>query len=42
MKGIPVCFFKLSMEVLSKETSCNLSDLVDIYVVEHPVNPLRN
>ena len=38
--GKSVCFFKLISEVLGKETSCDLSDLVDVHVVEHPINPL--
>ena len=28
------------MEVLGKETFCDLFDLVDIHIVEHPINPL--
>ena len=40
MKGESVCFFKLISEVLGKEMSCDLSDLVDIYMVEYPINPL--
>ena len=40
MEGKSVCFFKLISEVLGKEMSYNLSDLVDIHVVEHPINPL--
>ena len=41
MEGVPICFFKLSMEVLCKETSCDLSDLVDTYVVKYPMYLLR-
>ena len=40
MEGKSVCFFKLISEVLGKETSCDLSELVDIYMVKHPINPL--
>ena len=40
VKGESVCFFKLISEVLGKETSCDLSDLVDVHMVEHPINPL--
>ena len=41
LEGVPICFFKLSTEVLCKETSCDLSDLVDTYVVKYPIDPLR-
>ena len=40
MEGKSVCFFKLISEVLGKETSCDLSDLIDAHVVEHPINSL--
>ena len=40
VEGKSVCFFTLISEVLGKETSCDLSDLVDVHVVEHPINPL--
>ena len=40
MEGNSVCFFKLVLEVLGKETSCDLSDLVNVHMVEHPINPL--
>ena len=40
VEGKSVYFFKLVSEVLGKETSCNPSDLVDVHVVEHPINPL--
>ena len=40
VEGESICFFKLVSEVLGKETSCNLSDLVDVLMVEHPINPL--
>ena len=40
VEGKSVCFFKLISEVLGKKTSCNLSDLVDVHVVEHPINQL--
>jgi hypothetical protein len=32
--------FVVSPEILCKETSCNLSDLTDVDVVEYPINPL--
>ena len=40
VEGKSVCFFKLILEVLGKKMSCDLSDLVDVHVVEHPINPL--
>ena len=42
MEGKSVCFFKLVSEVLGKKTSYNLSDLVDVHVVKHPINPLSS
>ena len=42
MERKSVCLFKPISEVLGKETSCDLSDLVDVYVVEHPINPLSS
>jgi hypothetical protein len=32
--------FVVSPEILCKETSCDLSDLTDVDVVEYPINPL--
>ena len=40
VEGKSFCFFKLISEVLGKEASCDLSDLVDVHVVKHPINPL--
>jgi hypothetical protein len=34
--------FVVSAEVLCKETSCDLSDLVKVYMGKYPVNPLRS
>jgi hypothetical protein len=34
--------FVVSAEVLCKETSCDLSDLVKVYMGKYPINPLRS
>jgi hypothetical protein len=33
--------FVVSTEVLGEESSCDLSDLVKVYVGKYPINPLR-
>jgi hypothetical protein len=33
--------FVVSTEVLEEESSCDLSDLVKVYMGKYPINPLR-